>query len=65
MDRSAATRGGRPGRAFAILLGVALDGLAVQIALRDIEATPERARELALKLAERELGCELHEGAPW
>jgi AcrR family transcriptional regulator len=44
---------------FAVLLASLLDGLAVQIALRDVEVTPERVRELALKLAERELGCEL------
>lgn len=48
---------------FAVLLASLLDGLAVQIALRDTEVTPERVRELALKLAERELGCELLEGA--
>jgi AcrR family transcriptional regulator len=48
---------------FAVLLASLLDGLAVQIALRDMEVTPERVRELALNLAERELGCELHEGA--
>jgi AcrR family transcriptional regulator len=48
---------------FAVLLASLLDGLAVQIALRDMEVTPERVRELALKLAERELGCELLEGA--
>jgi AcrR family transcriptional regulator len=48
---------------FAVLLAALLDGLAVQIALRDMEVTPERVRELALKLAERELGCELLEGA--
>ncbi len=47
---------------FAVLLAGLLDGLAVQIALRDREATPDRVRELALKLAERELGCELSEG---
>ena len=47
---------------FAVLLAALLDGLAVQIALRDMEVTPERVRELALKLAERELGCELIEG---
>ena len=40
---------------FAILLGSLLDGLSVQIALRDIEVTGERVRELVLKLAEREL----------
>ena len=48
---------------FAVLLASLLDGLSVQIALRDTEVTPERVRELALKLAERELGCELLEGA--
>jgi len=47
----------------AVLLASLLDGLAVQIALRDMEVTPDRVRELALKLAERELGCELLEGA--
>ena len=40
---------------FAILLGSLLDGLSVQIALRDVEVTGERVRELVLKLAEREL----------
>ena len=48
---------------FAVLLACLLDGLSVQIALRDMEVTPARVRELALKLAERELGCELLEGA--
>jgi AcrR family transcriptional regulator len=48
---------------FALLLAALLDGLAVQIALRDTDVTPGRVRELALKLAERELGCELLEGA--
>ena len=48
---------------FAVVLACLLDGLAVQIALRDTEVTPDRVRELALKLAERELGCELLEGA--
>jgi len=47
----------------AVLLGSLLDGLAVQIALKDMDVTPDRVRELALKLAERELGCELPEGA--
>ncbi|HEY1273697.1 MAG TPA: TetR family transcriptional regulator C-terminal domain-containing protein [Thermoleophilaceae bacterium] len=44
---------------FAVLLAALLDGLAVQIALRDTEVTPERVREMCLRLAERELGCEL------
>ena len=48
---------------FAVMLGALLDGLAVQIALRDKEATPDRVRELAVRLAERELGCETLEGA--
>ncbi len=48
---------------FAVVLASLLDGLAVQIALRDMEVTPDRVRELALKRAERELGCELLEGA--
>ena len=48
---------------FAVLLAALLDGLAVQIALKDMEVTPDRVRELAVKLAERELGCELVEGA--
>ena len=47
---------------FAVLLGALLDGLAVQIALRDTEVTPDRVRELAVRLAERELGCETLEG---
>jgi AcrR family transcriptional regulator len=44
---------------FALLLGSLLDGLAVQIALGDAEVTPERAQDLSLALAERELNCEL------
>jgi AcrR family transcriptional regulator len=44
---------------FAVLLGSLLDGLSVQIALRDAEVTGERVRELALRLAERELDCRL------
>lgn len=48
---------------FAVLLAALLDGMAVQIALRDAEVTPERVRDLAVKLAERELGCELTEAA--
>jgi AcrR family transcriptional regulator len=43
----------------AIVLGSLLDGLAVQIALRDVEVTPPRVRELAVRIAERELGCQL------
>lgn len=44
---------------FAVLLGSLLDGLAVQVALRDPDVTPSRVRELAVTLAERELGCTL------
>ena len=44
---------------FAALLASLLDGLAVQIALRDGEVTPQRAEELTLAFAERELQCEL------
>jgi len=44
---------------FAALLSSLLDGLAVQIALKDTDVTPQRARELSLRFAERELGCEL------
>jgi hypothetical protein len=40
-------------------MGSLLDGLSVQIALRDAEVTPSRVRELAVTLAERELGCKL------
>jgi AcrR family transcriptional regulator len=42
---------------FAMLLASLLDGLAVQIALKDEEVTAERARELSLAFAEKELGC--------
>lgn len=42
---------------FAMLLSSLLDGLAVQIALKDEEVTPERARELTIAFAEKELGC--------
>ena len=42
-----------------MLLASLLDGLAVQIALGDREVTPELVRELSLRFAERELGCEL------
>jgi AcrR family transcriptional regulator len=43
--------------AFAMLLSSLLDGLAVQIALKDEQVTPQRARELSLAFAEKELGC--------
>lgn len=48
---------------LALLLAALLDGLAVQIALRDEDVTPTRVRGLALELAERELGSRLYEGA--
>ena len=48
---------------FALLLSALLDGLAVQIALRDSQVTPERVRELGLRLAERELQCDMEVGA--
>ena len=44
---------------LALLLASLLDGFSVQIALGDPVGTPERARELCLRLAERELGCDL------
>lgn len=44
---------------LALLLASLLDGLSVQIALGDSECTPERARELCLRLAGAELGCDL------
>ena len=48
---------GRSRKRFAMLLSSLLDGLAVQIALKDEEVTPERARELTMAFAEKELGC--------
>jgi AcrR family transcriptional regulator len=47
----------------AVLLAALLDGLAVQIALSDIEVTPPRVRKLSLRLVERELDCELRAAA--
>jgi AcrR family transcriptional regulator len=43
----------------AVLLGSLLDGLSVQIALPDAEVTPPQVRDLSVRVAERELGCEL------
>ena len=43
----------------AVLLAALLDGLAVQIALGDMEVTPPRVRNLSARLAGRELGCSL------
>jgi AcrR family transcriptional regulator len=48
---------------FAAVLASLLDGLAVQIALKDVVVTPARAAELSLAFAERELGCELKSAA--
>jgi AcrR family transcriptional regulator len=48
---------------FAALLASLLDGLAVQIALKDKVVTAKRAEELSLAFAERELGCELRTAA--
>jgi AcrR family transcriptional regulator len=42
---------------FAMLLSSLLDGLSVQIALKDEAVTPRRARELTLAFADKELGC--------
>jgi len=42
-----------------LLLGSLMDGFAVQIALGDPAGTPERARDLCLRVAGRELGCDL------
>jgi len=43
----------------AVMLSALLDGLSVQVALRDREVPPERARRLCLDLLERQLGCTL------
>ncbi len=48
---------------FAALLASLLDGLSVQIALKDVDVTPGRAEELSLAFAERELQCELRTAA--
>ena len=48
---------------LALLLAALLDGLAVQIALRDEDVTPARVTGLAIELAERELGFGLYEEA--
>jgi AcrR family transcriptional regulator len=47
----------------AVLLASLLDGLSVQIALRDVEVTAPRVRELSVRIAERELGCDLQKAA--
>jgi AcrR family transcriptional regulator len=43
----------------AVLLGSFLDGLSVQIALGDADVTRQQVHDLSVRLAERELGCEL------
>jgi AcrR family transcriptional regulator len=40
---------------FAVDWGVLLDGLSIQVALRDERVHPERAVEIAMRMAEREL----------
>jgi AcrR family transcriptional regulator len=44
---------------LALLLASLLDGFSVQIALGDSAGTPQRARELSLRLAGEQLGCDL------
>jgi AcrR family transcriptional regulator len=44
---------------LALLLASLLDGFSVQIALGDSVGTPQRARELCLRLAGEQLGCDL------
>jgi AcrR family transcriptional regulator len=44
---------------LALLLASLLDGFSVQIALGDAAGTPQRARELSLRLAGAQLGCDL------
>ena len=43
----------------ALVLCALLDGMMVQVTLEDPDTPPERARELCLRLAGRELGCDL------
>ena len=40
---------------FAVMWGVLLDGLSIQVALRDEKVDPERAVTIAMQMAEREL----------
>jgi AcrR family transcriptional regulator len=44
---------------LALMLCALMDGLMVQLTLGDPDCTPERALELCLRLAERELACKL------
>ena len=50
---------------LALMLAALLDGFSVLIALGDPEGTAERARELCLRLAGRELGCDLQPAVGW
>jgi AcrR family transcriptional regulator len=43
---------------IAMLVACLLDGLRIQVVLRDREVSPRRARELCFATLERELGCE-------
>jgi hypothetical protein len=40
---------------FAVTWAVLLDGLSIQVALRDESVDPERAVQIAMRMAEREL----------
>lgn len=46
---------------FALRLSGMIDGLAIQLVMKDPEATPERVRRACLEAAARELGFELPE----
>ena len=54
--------GADPGDVAALLASL-LDGLALQVAFQDQDFPLARARGMAMRLAERELGCELMEAA--
>ena len=62
-DRSAASSARPTREEFAVLLASLLDGLAGADRAERHGGHTRRVRELALRLAERELGCELLEGA--
>jgi AcrR family transcriptional regulator len=51
--------GGGDADEIAMLVACLLDGLRIQVVLRDREVSPRRARELCFTMLERELGCEL------
>jgi hypothetical protein len=42
-----------------LLVSSLLDGLMIQVTMQDSEVTPSRAREMCLRVLERELGCAL------